>query len=558
MEVYVNGKEVRLSQKDFVAKGGQGSIYKRGNTAFKIFEDIRQVIPLAKIKELAILEDPCIIKPIYPIFNNKKHHIGYTMLWLGNNTHPLCKFFTNKFRDTQGITNDSTVELVENIKKKTHYVHQKGCLIVDGNELNYLVDHDLTTPYFIDVDPWKTRSFPPMAIMPSIRDWTTNEFNEMTDWFSFAIVSFQLFIGIHPFKGKHKSFRKNDFRNRVLKRVSVFNSEVSLPHSVRDFNLIPTSYKDWYFSIFEHGNRTPPPDLPGEFKQIAVVVDVINSTNNFEIREIFEALEKIIYHNPETGVTKTQKRIYLNKTDYNVQNSEVVFTHLEKAPIFVKIISNQVQFKSPTHEIIPIDLSASELMITNNILYLRNKEKLLQMDFRVIGNEIHPLIKSQWKIEKNSSILFSNVVYQNVHGSTFLSFPLSTQTNNSFIIKQVPELDNYRIIDAKHENRVCVLTGHMGSSYTRIIITFDEKYNKYSVRIVDDVDFSSINFITLDNGVCVLITDDDAVEIFLNRPDVGKVKRIEDPIVNNNMKLCKDGTFVKFYRDNKVYSMKMK
>ena len=183
MKIFVNGKEINLSQQNYVTKGGEGSIYKKGGTAFKIYEELKKMIPLAKIGELNQLDHPSIVRPQNPIYNEQKHLIGFTMDWLGGNMVALCKLFTNNFRDNNGITSDSTIELVENIKNGIHFVHQKKCLIVDGNELNYMVADDFVTPYFIDVNCWQTPSFPPDAIMPSIRDWTTDKFTEVTDWF---------------------------------------------------------------------------------------------------------------------------------------------------------------------------------------------------------------------------------------------------------------------------------------------------------------------------------------------------------------------------------------
>jgi len=40
MEVFVNGQKVSLNQSNFVAKGSEGSIFKRNGTAYKIYEDI--------------------------------------------------------------------------------------------------------------------------------------------------------------------------------------------------------------------------------------------------------------------------------------------------------------------------------------------------------------------------------------------------------------------------------------------------------------------------------------------------------------------------------------
>jgi len=103
-----------------------------------------------------------------------------------------------------------------------------------------------------------------------------------------------------------------------------------------------------------------------------------------------------------------------------------------------------------------------------------------------------------------------------------------------------------------------MFTLHKGGEYSRAIIIFDDKYEKYLIRMSNDIDYTPINFTTLDNGVCISITYDDAVEIFLNRIDKPDVKRIEDPAVNSTMKLCHDGVQVRFFSGNKIFSMKMK
>lgn len=558
MNVYVNGKKIVLTQQDYVTKGGEGSIYRKGKVAFKIYEDLKKMIPLAKIGELSKLTDPSIVGPKEPVYSDQKYLNGFTMDWLGGNIIALCKLFTNTFRDANAITPDMTTELVENIKLKTHYIHQNGCLIVDGNELNYMVKDDFVTPYFIDVNTWKTPSFEATAIMPSIRDWTSDKFNQNTDWFSFAIIAFQLFVGIHPFKGKHSGYKKNDFINRIKDGVSVFNTEVRLPPAARDFNLIPKGYKDWFFKIFEHGNRVPPPHLPGELGRVSVQVHLIQSTDNFEIRELVEFPENVLYHNAIYKLTKTTDHIIIGKTPYNVTDAEVVFTPLTQIPILTKIVDNRVRFKAINNTNPVLDLVASDMMIVNNILYLRNKEKLMEMDFKVMGGKVHAMIKRTWIIEPNASKIFSNVIYQSALGAAVLAIPLSIATKSAFITKRLPEIDEYQILDARYENRICVLTGHKSGHYDRIIIIFDEKHDKYRLRIVKDVDYTPINFTTLDNGVCILITDDDAIEIFLNRIDKPDVKRIEDPVINSTMRLCKDGTTAKFFRDNKIYQIKMK
>lgn len=559
MQVYVNGQKTTLNQKDYVTKGGEGSIYRKGDVAFKIYEDLSKMIPVAKIGELSQLNNPSIVRPQAVVFNDKKHEVGFTMDWLGGDIVAMCKMFTNTFRKNNNIENDQVIELVENIKKVTQFIHDKRCLIVDNNELNYMVSNDFVTPYFIDVNAWQTNSYPPTAIMPSIRDWANDDFTVLSDWFSFAIVSFQLFVGIHPFKGKHKGFKKNDFRNRIIKGVSVFNPEVSLPPTARDFNLIPAAYKDWYIQLFENGERKPPPAMPGQAGVAQVVVHLIQSTDNFDIRELKEYLGDILYHNETIGLTKTTDRIYLGSADYKLpQDVEVLFTPLENKPILVKIEDKRVKFKALGGDEPKIELECTDMMIINNTLFLKNNERLMELTFKHLGQKIHPIIKTTWTIEPNSSQIFGNVIVQSVLGKTYLAIPLPHFDKSSFINKPIPELDDFQIMDARYENKICVLTGHKGGNYSRFVVIFDDKHEKYVCRQVDGVDYAAINFTCLDNGVCVLITDDDAIEIFLNRIDKDGIKRIEDPIINSTMRLCKEGNQVRFFRDNKVYEIKMR
>ena len=559
MVIIVNGQKINLGQQDYVTKGGEGSIYRKGDVAYKIYEDLRKMIPPAKIGELSVLNLPNIIKPKDLIYNNKKHEIGFTMSWLGDDVVALCKLFTNKFRDDNSIENDQIIQLVENIKNIIHFIHCNKCLIVDGNELNYMVGGDFVTPYFIDVNSWQTPSYQATAIMPSIRDWTTDKFTTLSDWFSFAIISFQLFIGMHPFKGSHKNYKKNDFRKRIIDCVSVFNSEVSLPPTARDFNLIPSGYKDWFFNTFENGQRKPPPQLPGTAGKIQVQVYLIKSTDNFDIRELREYESDILYHNSLFEVTKTKEKLHIGRVNYKMDpNTEVVFTPMENYPILVKIENNRVKFKALTGKDPQIDLECTDMMIANNVLFLKNGDKFMETSFRVFVDKVHPIVKQAWKIEPNSSQLFSNVIVQDILGKKYLAIPQPFFDKSSFIIKAIPELDEYQIMDAKYENRVCVLTGHRKGIYSRFVIIFDNKFDKYTISVTDDVDYAPINFVCLDNGVCVMITDDDAIEVFLNRTDKDNVKRIEDPIINSTMRLCHSGNQVRFFRGKKLYEIKMK
>jgi len=555
----VNGKKVSLSQSDFVAKGGEGSIYERGGLGYKIFHKLKDMIPVAKIDEFKVLKDDRIICPKDVIYDKEKHAIGFTFQFL-HDTISLCKLFTTSFHKQNNIENDIIIELVEQIKGMIHESHQKKFLIVDGNELNYLVDKKITTPFMIDVNSWKSPKFPPTAFHPATRDWTTDDFTELTDWFGFAVISFQLFVGIHPFKGKVEGYASGDFRKRVIDCISVMNPRVSFPRSVRDFGLIPSAYKDWYYGMFENGMRRPPPALPGTAEKVSVQVVLIQSTDNFEFRELREYPDQILYHHGPSDVTKTQDRVYIGRPDYPIDTqAEIIFAAMEREPIAVQIRNRKLHIASPKGKLVrQINMTCTDMMVIEDSLYIKNEEKLVELSFKLLNDNITPYIKKTWKIMRKSSQLFSNVVYQSVLGKAYLAIPLPDYKNSSFIIRPIPELDKYKIVDAKYDNHVCILYGNVKQRYDKIKIIFDETHEKYVVRIKEEVDYSPVNFVTLDNGVCVEITEDQAVEVFLNRIDKPDVKRIEDPAIDSDMRLCKSGVTVRFFQGTKIFEMKMK
>ncbi|MFW9871803.1 MAG: hypothetical protein ACFFG0_01790 [Candidatus Thorarchaeota archaeon] len=563
MKYFIRGKnEVILNQNNFVSKGGEGSIFRKGKISYKIYNDPKKMIPEAKIKELQVIKKDNVIKPKDIILNKRNTIVGFTMDW--KDGFPLCKLFTTDFRKRMGVTEDTVTQLVENIKLTINEIHKAKCLIVDGNEFNYLTDNkDLTIPYFIDVNSYKTPSFPATAIMPSIRDWHSKVFTELSDWFSFAIIACQLFVGIHPFKGRHPKYKKNDLETRMKSNVSIFNSKVRVPAPTRDFNLIPSKYKEWFIDLFENGKRIVPPELPGTITLIPVVVKLIKSTNTFEIEFLREVDGEIYFNSTIFGneIIKSKEKIYIGKVDYKVsQGTEILFTQKYSTPMLVKIDQEKLKMKSLDNnkKIYMPDLKCQDLMIINNVLYLKNNGSLLELNFNERQERITVALKNSWNIMANSSIIFSGLVYQSVLGKPYLVIPIPKVDGlSSCIVKNIPELEEYKVIEAKHDSGVCVLTVYKDGIYNRIVLKFDETYDKYSYRLIKDISDYSINFVTLDNDVVVMMNDD-LIEIFSKDINKEKVHAIDDPDIDSTMKLCKSGTEVRFFKGNKLYKIKMR
>ena len=559
---FIQGKgQIEVTQNDFISEGGEGKVFSKGSIVLKIYSDLKKMITTAKIQELSVLNRKNIIIPKNLLLDGKSQVVGYTMDFVKG--VPICKLFTNDFRNRNNIQPESINKLVINIIDGIVFIHDNKCLLIDGNEMNYMVDNSTyEIPYFIDVNGYQTPSFPATVIMPSIRDWNAKDFTPLTDWYSFAIVSCQLYVGIHPFKGKHPKYKPNELIERMKSNISIFNKDVSLPAACRDFSYIPDDIRNWYIQVFEKGVRTPPPKVVGLLNIKQVVVKVVQTTNNFEISSVQEFPDEVVkvkFWNGNRVVT-TKKQVWVNRMDYLTSSPEidVVFTQKMIKPILVKVEKEKLSlFDVAKREIIDVNICCQEKMVIGNTIFAKYEGNLYELIINEFGEKIVPSIKHTWGIMPKSSQIFDNIIYQNVLGKAYLVIPHPEESikNSSCSILHVPELNGYRIIDGKFENKVAMLTGNKGSVNTKFILRFNGDL-KYDCRVIDDD--ISINFTVLDNGICISINGDDAIEVFSNNLTSNKINSIQDPDINQSMMLTKDGIRAMFFNQNKLYSLSMK
>jgi len=568
-EYIIQGKgPIKLYDQDYITEGGEGKIYGKGSLIYKIYDDLNKMIPIEKIKELQKLNRANILAPIDIVLNKNMIPIGFTMDHI-KNTLALCKLFTNDFRNRNNITPEIVLELIENMQETIQFIHEKQALIVDGNELNYLVnDKDFTTPYFIDVNSYQTQNFPATAIMPSIRDYSSNKFTIGSDWYSFAIICCQLFIGIHPFKGKHPNFKKNSLVERMTKGISIFNKEVSVPASTRDFAYIPTKYREWFTELFEKGRRIPPPTIAGMMGAIQITTEIVESTNNFIIKLLKEYKNTIVKVYDYASINKvilTSSEIFLDKLNYlkinDPNNIEIVFTEKYLTPIVATIDSdeNLILRKVKDGKNLNSLFKAKKLIVVDNKLFVWSGIKLIEIILTEIGNNILISPGKIYDTMTNSTQIFNGMLYSNLLGKSYIMIPKLTNGSIFFTLIYIKELEKYKIIDAKFDKNVCIMIGYKGGKYERFTMIFDSNdFNKYTCRI-DDVDSTTrVNFITLKNNIVINIIDDGEIEIFKNQIGHSQLKLIKDPAISKDMILCNSGLEVQFYKNKSLYSLKMK
>lgn len=557
------GNEISLTNQHFLAKGGEGSIYARPPLVYKVCEP-GKMIPEGKIQELATLDSPRVIRPKDILLDAKKKPVGYTMDFISDTT-VLCQLFTKAFRKRNNITHDMIWNLVQDMEKTTKFVHSKGVLIVDYNELNFLVDNAFKSVYFIDVNSYQTPSYPATAIMESIRDrHCGNKFSELTDWFAYAIVSFQLMVGIHPFKGKHPSFLdpKTSMDERMKANISVLNPNVTYPQgATQPFSVIPDIYMQWYKALFEDGKRLPPPSLTGTIVIAQPKIQAVVGNNLFTINELYNFQEELlsIFLHAGKEVVVTSNAVYVDRrkvTNVKVDpKMKIGFTPKMLQPIAASSDMRNLKLHNLiTGHDLKCSLYADDIMSYEGRLLVRNGSQILEIEFTEMGQNILVSPKHVSNVLEQAAKMFDGVIVENLFDAYYFSVFPETGICRQFPIR---ELDGYKIIDAKYEGGLLVVIGVniKTGQYDRFTFWFDDKW-KYQSVVVNDITYTGLNFTVLDNGVCVLINEEEKVEIF-RVSDPTKKKVVDDDSIMSDMKLTSFGAQTLFTKGNSIYSFKM-
>jgi len=551
-------KEINLTKNKFISSGGEGLIYASKGYAYKIYNNPKSVIPYAKMQELSLIKDSNVIKPERLLLNNKNRPVGYAMKHISQ-SYSLCQLFPKIFRDRTGLDIKNILSLVQKMQKTIINIHKEKILIVDLNEMNFLVSKNFDNIYFIDVDSYQTQSFPATAIMESIRDRHSTSFSELTDWFSFAIVSFQMFISIHPYKGKHPSIK--GMEDRMMASIPVFHKDVKFPKNVLPFDVIPQAYKDWYKALLFEGKRFAPPTDPVQVIVVPVIVKTISGNEDFDITEIFEYQTNIIKYISVDGtrVTITADDLYIDqKKIFQTCNKNM---HIAITPLLNKVISGTLVdgdvllYNSSDEKVPKHDIKADDIMSYKDRIYIKNKDMISELSFVEIGKDVHVVPKHVGNVMENSTKFYDGVIIQNVLGSFMASIFPTAGVHHQI---QCPEFKGYQIIDAKYRDNILIVIATQKGQYDKFILKFNNKFSSYSLRKVDDISYVGINFIVLDNGIVVHINENEEVEIFSNKKDANTVKIIDSNIISGDMKLFADGVQVVFAKGKKLYKLKMK
>lgn len=254
-----SGEKITLQDADWLGAGGEGSVWRvDSKTAVKVASDpAAYAVKAQKTRLLAAICHPSLVTPTGLALDASGRPIGHFMPLAPG--EPLARYFSTAWQGKRQIRRADLIDLADHMRQAIERLHAEGVIGGDINEFNWVVDGSL--PRLFDCDSWGVGGLPVSAMLPSIADPAAKgRYGQGSDWFAFAVLVFQLFIGAHPYRGSHPDFGRQDLNERMAQGASLFDPKASAPASARDLDSIPAGLRRWMSEVLgPQAHRSPPP-----------------------------------------------------------------------------------------------------------------------------------------------------------------------------------------------------------------------------------------------------------------------------------------------------------
>lgn len=572
LKVVLDGRgPLILRPADYKATGGEASVYKAGKTGIKIYTDAKKMQRdgmADKIGLLKRLKHPYIVSPEGVVKDDRDRPIGLYMTFAEG--EPLARFFTTSYRDRTQFGDEDAKRLVERMRDAARYAHDQGAVMVDANELNWVVDltgRSGPEPRVFDVDSWAIGRFGASVVMLSIRDWHTKGFTPLSDWFSWGVVTFQVFTGIHPYKGTLAGYKPGEFELRMKANASVFSPGIGLNRAVRDFNSIPASLLDWYKALFQNGERSiPPSPYDKGVAAVAPAARVLRTVTTAAGALVFEKLlslpgERAVRMYPcgvvlcESGglIELSTKRLIGTLASREGEVARVAGGFLladirEHRPA-LSFVDERTLISEP----LELAIEGNRILRFENRLFLVTSQELVELQLLNVGRPLLALGRRTSILQPHSTKWFDGAGIQEAFGAAFAVLPFG---DSACVTLRLRELDALTPVSAKAGHRfLSVVALDSSGAYRKLEFSFSAAYDSYRLW-QGGTDAPESNIAILPKGVCATITQDTELVIFV--PSNGTMNRIADKQITTEMALSNWGDRVVYLLDGDVWSLRMK
>lgn len=551
---------------DYVATGGEGSIYRASGTVIKLYTDQRKIAKMAdKIEMLSRIKHPYIVAPHGTVTNRIGEVIGIHMPYIDG--EPLPRIFTNDFRAREKFTDKDAAQFALKMQEAVQFAHANNALLIDANELNWLAvlgGKNGPEPRVIDVDSWAIGKWPATVVMQTIRDYHTKGFTRLSDWFAWGVVTFQIFTGIHPYKGTIDGFKPGDLEGRMKANASVFFPKAKLSRAIRDFSRIGKPLLEWYDAVFQNGERSIPPSPLAQtpIAQAAVVRHIaVTPAGNLIFDKLYGNTNDpamriwpcgvILLRSGELFDIASKRTIGTLASPYG----EVITTQdgwLVADWIDGKMTFSHIRKPGGETETLPLPLTGRHIVRYENRMFVVTAGGLTEVIYRDLGRSVISA-GNTWGVMLNSTRWFDGVGIQDAMGASFLIMPSG---KTALLQIRIRELDGLKPITAKAENGfAAIIAADAHGAYHKLEILTREQDSTYRIW-TGITDNPELTMTMLPKGVGVTIIDDGELTVFV--PATQAATKVREPRMTADITLAHIGDKTAYLHRGEVWAITMK
>jgi hypothetical protein len=282
VDVFLDGKRLRLDPSDAIAKGGEADIFKLSDVlVVKVYKQpdhpdlagskeeqdaarFRIEQHQTKLPAIPKTLPPNVITPI-SLAQVRKKIGGYSMKFIqGANT--LLAYSDMNFK--KAVPYQTLMTVLNKLRSTVIDTHRGGAIIGDFNDLNVLVLGDEV--YLIDVDSYQFGGFYCYAFTQRFLDPLLahidqqglalhQPYNEAADWYAFNIMVMQTLLSVGPYSGiisqKNQQGKRWKNHERVAGRITVFDPSVGYPRNGVPLSAIPDELAGYLHDVFVKDKR---------------------------------------------------------------------------------------------------------------------------------------------------------------------------------------------------------------------------------------------------------------------------------------------------------------
>lgn len=512
MQITFENKKFDLGSGNFVAAGGEGTVYRYDDYAFKIFH--KGVIAPSENK-LKLLQK--LNLPEVNIALGKIKPDGLAYKWVTGK--PLSECVTNDFWRT--FSYDKAENLANLLKNAVVEAHNNNFVLVDLNGNNVLVDD--SKPVVIDVEAWSIPGFETdyktAKISPAIRDWQKQTIGKGADWFAWAVLIFEFYVGLHPFRaGTIPGYGKKDWQKRMEDGKSAFLSK-SLSPNCRPLDGIPLGLRSWMESVFA-GDRTAPPDVRG-LAGFVVHKQIARAYDQFELLLLQEYPAAIISHRYENGfrIVKTQTSTWVNK----LENKNSVVT-VGNELFQIKKLSDRLVIERIRDGFIPCD---GDWGVFSNKIYSKAGDKFLWYKLAKLGSGFFLAPEKALSIYPFATKVFNGFCIVDAEGKKLLV---------SDGVYSIRELDDYKITNGfRLSDTDFIVIGEKNGEFTEFFVHIIGGVLKIATREVESATILAVSprkdFVIQFEQNEIRLTAKNQVKTFSGAPPIDLVSHEDEKTV---------------------------